>query len=220
MTDSKKDSKPDADAAKDEAAKLPKEPTKDTDKTIAEAELAKREAERGGTEVAKGSDIDYSTLKVDEAKKLLKDKGLPTSGTKDELHDRLRSSDHVSEPANSNAANGGSGDPYATSQGPLGDPKELEHEKDGSAYYVAKGDTSYENIANLFGYPNFRELAAFNGVQNSRYEVQKGQRVNFPRPYTPGGEEDILNGRSPEEIENFRKLKEQNARDAGLKARD
>lgn len=52
--------------------------------------------------------------------------------------------------------------------------------------YVVKDETHYSQVADKFGFANYRELGAYNGVHNSRYDLERGQVVKFPAKPLPG----------------------------------
>lgn len=52
--------------------------------------------------------------------------------------------------------------------------------------YTVQDETHYKQVAEKFGYANYWELGAYNGVKNSRYDLVRGQVVKFPIKPLPG----------------------------------
>ena len=70
-------------AAEDEYEAETVEPTETKDEDVPEEEQEETAAEKGS------EDVDYSKMSVSELKEMLKEKGLPVSGKKAELIERL-----------------------------------------------------------------------------------------------------------------------------------
>lgn len=61
---------------------------------------------------------------------------------------------------------------------PVKDTKSADH-------HTVPEDTTYENVATKFQYNDWRELAAINGVSNSRYEIAAGTTIYLPPKHIP-----------------------------------
>lgn len=74
------------------------------------------------------------------------------------------------------------------------EPEVTEEESglDGLSAYTVTTERDYAEVAAAIGFPNPYELAGFNGVTNSNYNVEGGQVIRIPQRQVPEQSEAVL----------------------------
>jgi hypothetical protein len=63
---------------------------------------------------------------------------------------------------------------------------------DGLSAYTVTTERDYAEVAKAIGFPNHYELAGFNGVTNSNYNVEPDQVIRIPQRQVPEQSEAVL----------------------------